>query len=210
MGGGEHSARGRLTKVRVGFASGKERSEAKDTVPFPFPSATMHEAPGHGEAAAVRAGLTRRQRPTREERGQGPTLPPGSTRARAGVHGGAGRRVREATWANASANGSARRCGRERQGSAFNSDKGRLGQESGRASMKAVAPANGLSQPGTKAGITSGGAEQQRVPPRLEGRGIHMGREAVVLTSVATGRSAGVGAEWWCSSSAGKKTRAAA
>jgi hypothetical protein len=55
-----------------------------------------------------------------------------------------------------------------------------------------------------------GAAEQQRVPPRLEGRGIHIGREAVVLTWVATGRSAGVGVEWWCGSSVGKKTRAAA
>jgi hypothetical protein len=37
-----------------------------------------------------------------------------------------------------------------------------------------------------------------------------MGREAAVLTSVATGHSAGVGVEWWRGSSAGKKTRAAA
>jgi hypothetical protein len=39
----------------------------------------------------------------------------------------------------------------------INSDKERLGQESERASTKAAAPANELSQPGTKAGITSGG-----------------------------------------------------
>jgi hypothetical protein len=93
MGGGEHGARSRLTKVRVGFAGGKAHSAAKDMVPLPFPSAIVHEAPGHGEATVS---LTRRQRPTRDERGQGPTLPPVSTRTRAGVHGGAGRQVREA------------------------------------------------------------------------------------------------------------------
>jgi hypothetical protein len=67
-----------------------------------------------------------------------------------------------------------------------------------------------LSQPGTKAGITSGSAERLLVPPRLEGRGIHMGREAVVLTLVATGRSAGVSEVWWCGSSAGRKTKVVA
>jgi hypothetical protein len=36
-----------------------------------------------------------------------------------------------------------------------------------------------------------GGAGQRRVPPRREGRGIHMRRETIVLTLVATGRSAG-------------------
>jgi hypothetical protein len=62
-----------------------------------------------------------------------------------------------------------------------------------RALTKATAPS---SQPGTKAGITgitSGGAEHRCVPPRLDGRGNHKRREAVVLTSVATGQSAGVG-----------------
>jgi hypothetical protein len=37
-----------------------------------------------------------------------------------------------------------------------------------------------------------------------------MSKEAVVLTLVATGRSAGVGAVWWCGSSTGRKTKAAA
>jgi hypothetical protein len=55
-------------------------------------------------------------------------------------------------------NGSARRRGRERHGTAINSDKERLGQEGERASTKAAAPANESSQPGTKVGITSGGA----------------------------------------------------
>jgi hypothetical protein len=39
------------------------------------------------------------------------------------------------------------------------------------------------------AGITSGGAAARRVPLRLEGRGIHKREAAVVLTSVAPGRS---------------------
>jgi hypothetical protein len=55
-------------------------------------------------------------------------------------------------------NGSARRRGHERHGTAINSDKERLGQEGERASTKAAAPANESSQPGTKVGITSGGA----------------------------------------------------
>jgi hypothetical protein len=35
-------------------------------------------------------------------------------------------------------------------------------------------------------------------PPWLEGRGIHRGEGKLVLTLVATGRSAGVGEEEWC------------
>jgi hypothetical protein len=151
--------------------------------------------------------------PTREDRGQGPTWTPGLTRARAGVHGGAGRRVREATRANtstnASTNGSVRRRGHEQQRTVFNQRRGKARPRERRALTKAATPANVLSQPGTKVGIISGGAEKRSVPPRLEGRGIHKGREAVVLISVATGRSAGVGVSWWCGSSAGKKTRAA-
>jgi hypothetical protein len=50
--------------------------------------------------------------------------------------------------ANVNMNGSARHRGHKEM----------LGQESERASTKAAAPANELSQPGTKAGITSGGA----------------------------------------------------
>jgi hypothetical protein len=73
-----------------------------------------------------------------------------------------GRRVRVTTCANTNANvranGSARYRRRERHGTAINSYKERLGQESEHASTKAAAPANELSQPGTKAGISSGGA----------------------------------------------------
>jgi hypothetical protein len=39
------------------------------------------------------------------------------------------------------------------------------------------------------AGITSGGVAARRVPLRLDGRGIHKREAAVVLTSVAPGRS---------------------
>jgi hypothetical protein len=48
------------------------------------------------------------------------------------------------------------------------------------------------------------------VPPRLDGRGNDKRGEVVVLTSVATGRSAGVGAEWWCGLPARRKKRKAA
>jgi hypothetical protein len=164
---------------------------------FPSLPAIEHGALGHGEAAAVQVRLHTAASRMREDRGQGPTWTPGLTRARGGVHGGAGRRVCEAmranTSANASANGSARRRGREQQRTAFNQRRGKARPRGRRALTKAAAPANVLSQPGTKAGIISGGTEKRRVPPRLEGRGIHKGREAVVLTSVATGRSAGVG-----------------
>jgi hypothetical protein len=44
---------------------------------FPSLSATVHEALGHGEAAAVRVGLDTAAGPTREDRGQGPTWSPG-------------------------------------------------------------------------------------------------------------------------------------
>jgi hypothetical protein len=49
------------------------------------------DLPGHGEASATRIVLNAAASPTREKRGdQDPVLPPGSTRARAGVHDGAG------------------------------------------------------------------------------------------------------------------------
>jgi hypothetical protein len=100
---------------------------------FPSLPATVHEVLGHGKAAAVRSGQSRRRRPTREGRAKAQPGPPGSTRARAGVHGDAGRRVGEATRANASTNatGSTRHRGREWQHTAANDDTGGLGQESG-------------------------------------------------------------------------------
>jgi hypothetical protein len=62
------------------------------------------------------------------------------------------------------------------------------------------------SQPGSMAGITSGGGVaaqcERRVPPWLEGRGVHRGQGKLILTLVATGRSAGVGEEGWRGSSA--------
>jgi hypothetical protein len=102
---------------------------------FPSLSVTVHEALSHGEAVAVWSGQTRRRRPTLEGRAKAQPGPPGSTRARAGVHGDAGRRVSEATHSNASANanaiGSARRRGREWQFTTNNDDTGSLGQERG-------------------------------------------------------------------------------
>jgi hypothetical protein len=96
--------------------------------PFPLLLETEHGALGHGEAAAVLAGLGTAASPTREDRGQGSTWTPGSTRARAGVHGGAGRRVCAPSHANASANGSARRRGREQHARRPNNGEGRLGR----------------------------------------------------------------------------------
>jgi hypothetical protein len=55
-----------------------------------------------------------------------------------------------------------------------------------------------------------GGAVWRHVPSRLEGRGVHKGRGVLVLTLVATSRSAGVGEVRWRDSSAGRKTKAAA
>jgi hypothetical protein len=115
--------------------------------------------------------------------------------------------------ANASANGLARRRGREWHGTAINSDKERQGQrerarvDKGSSTCKRVVPAW---HEGRHHQRRRGGTERLRVPPWLEGRGIHMSKEAVVLTLVVTGRSVGVSAVWWCGSSAGKKTKAAA
>jgi hypothetical protein len=56
-------------------------------------------------------------------------------------------------------------------------------------------------QPGTKAGITSGergsAVADGGVPPQLEGGGIHRGVAKHSLTLVATGHNAGVGEERW-------------
>jgi hypothetical protein len=68
------------------------------------------------------------------------------------------------------------------------------------------------SQPGLKAGITSGGGAvvryERRVPPRLEGRGVHRWQGKLVLTLVATGRSAGAGEEGRHGSSVRRKKTA--
>jgi hypothetical protein len=66
------------------------------------------------------------------------------------------------------------------------------------AATAAVAPTQEASQPGTKAGITSGGAAARAArcdheAPRLEGRVDHRGARELRLTLVATGRRAGGG-----------------
>jgi hypothetical protein len=78
--------------------------------------------------------------------------------------------------------------------------------------VKAAAPARKSSQPGSMAGITSGGGAaaqcERRVLPRLEGRASTEGRGKLFLTLVATGRSAGVGERGRRSSSARRKKTA--
>jgi hypothetical protein len=95
---------------------------------FPPLLETEHGALGHDEAAVVLAGLGTAASPTREDRGQGSTWTPGSTRASAGVHGGAGRRASEASRANASVNGSAWRRGREQQRTTSKQRRGKARQ----------------------------------------------------------------------------------
>jgi hypothetical protein len=131
---------------------------------FPSLFATVHEALGHDKAPAVRTGLTRRRRPTREERGQGSNLAPGiDTRAwwgarwrgASGLRGDARERKRErkrdrlgaASRTRVATHGGQRRHGKARP-------------RKWRALTKATAPS---SQPGTKAGITSGGAAARSI-----------------------------------------------
>jgi hypothetical protein len=109
--------------------AGRARGGQGQGAPFPPLLETEHGALGHGEAAAVLAGLGTAASPTREDRGQGSTWTPGSTRARAGVHGGVGRRACEASRANASANGSARRRGREQHRTASKQQRGKARQK---------------------------------------------------------------------------------
>jgi hypothetical protein len=108
--------------------AGRARGGQGQGSPFPPLLETEHGALGHGEAVAVLAGLGTAASPTREDRGQGSIWTPGSTRARAGVHGGAGRRVCAASHANASANSSARRRGRGQHARRPNDGEGRLGR----------------------------------------------------------------------------------
>jgi hypothetical protein len=115
-------------------------------------------------------------------------------------------------WSHARtrARSTARHRDHERHDAAYDGEKERLGQRASARRRRQRHLQTNLSQPGTKAGITSGGAERLHVPPRLEGRCIHKGREVVVLTLVATGRSPGVGEVRWHGSSAGRKTKVAA
>jgi hypothetical protein len=166
--------------------AGRARGGQGQGAPFPPLLETEYGALSHGEAAAVLAGLGTAASPTRKDRGQGSTWTPGSTRARAGVHGGTGRRACEASRANASANSSARRRRREQHAWRPNNGEGRLGRwralvGEGGSTCKKIA-----SQPGSMAGITNGGAAARsggrsasaRRPWRPQGGGIgcpHLG-----------------------------------
>jgi hypothetical protein len=77
-----------------------------------------------------------------------------------------------------------------------------------RASTKAATPANEFVPAWHEGRHHQRRRGALRVPPRLEGRGIHMGSETVVLTLLATGRSADVGEVRWRGSSAGRKAKA--
>jgi hypothetical protein len=76
-----------------------------------------------------------------------------------------------------------------------------------RKGKRAVLRAQEIPHPGSMADITSGGGAVRttRPTPRLEGRGVLGGQEKLVLTLVATGRSAGVSVEGRCGSSARRK-----
>jgi hypothetical protein len=144
MGGGEHSARGRLTSVRAGFSRWQGVfMAAKEMVPLPFSIAivcTRHPA----TARPRRCGCPKRggESYAREE-GPRSSLAPGvDVRACWGARWRKG--VEFAWWCartRTRAHGTARCRGRERHDSAFNGDKEWLGQ-SERASRKAAAPAN--------------------------------------------------------------------
>jgi hypothetical protein len=125
-----------------------------------------------------------------------------------------GRRTRVVTHANANASAKHSAASRSRAPQrGVRRREGKARPESERASTKVAAPANEFDpawHEGWHHQRRRGGAERQHVPPRLEGRGVHKGREVVVLTLVATGRSAGVGEVRWRGSSAGRKTKVAA
>jgi hypothetical protein len=140
MGGGELGIRGRLSSARAS-AAGENHARGGQRGGVPLRCDRERDLPSHGEAAEVRVVLNAAASPTQEERGikiqscprdrcvhvLGCTMAWGIGSARVN--------------ANVNTNGSARRRGRERQGTTINSDKVRLGQESERASTKAAAPA---------------------------------------------------------------------
>jgi hypothetical protein len=178
-----------------------------------LPCDRVREVPNHGEVVAARSTDTRRRGRAAQEKGtNGPASPPGW---RARVLGCTLARERCAcvdTRANANAPAWDRE--REQHSAVHDGEKDRLSHKGMHALTKAAAPASDLTQPGTMAGITSGGSAAARCGdtflPRLEGRGVHKGREVFVLTLVATGRSAGVGEVRWRGSLAGRKTKATA
>jgi hypothetical protein len=149
-----------------------------------------------------------------EKRTKGPALPLGWRARVLGCILARGRRTHVVTRANANASAKyseASRSRAARHGVRWREGKAR--PESERALTKAAAPTNEFDpawHEGRHHQRRRGGAERLHVPPRFEGRGVHKGREVVVLTLVATGRSAGVSEVRWRGSSAGRKTKVAA
>jgi hypothetical protein len=122
------------------------------------PCDRVRGVPDHGEAVAARSIDTRRRGPAQEKGTKGPASPPGWRARVLGCTLARERRARVVTRANAnaSANSTARRHERKRHGAERREEQAKL--ECERALTKAAAPANDSTQPGTMAGITSGGA----------------------------------------------------
>jgi hypothetical protein len=163
MGGGEHGVCGRHTCVLVRFGRWQGVYQVTKGVAFPPPPLrprARSSRPRRDRGSAVDRYPA--ARPGARERDQRSSLAPGLACARAGVHLGARAsgsrghtREREREHEQhgaASRTRAARRSARRREEQAK--------PECERALTKAAAPANDSTQPGTMAGITSGGAER--------------------------------------------------
>jgi hypothetical protein len=139
-----------------------------------------------------RGGVKRRRR----ARTKGPALSPDWHARERGCTLAQGRWTRAASRANPNVSGNTtQRRVQRRYGAVHYGDKEDYANERACVDVGSGTCKKSSSQPGTKAGITSGGAVARRrgasgVPPRLDGRGIHKREAAVVLTSVAPSRSA--------------------
>jgi hypothetical protein len=218
-GGGEQGSRGwARTKAVVGEHRwrGVHGTAAKTVLPSPAAACTRQTSTARAMAArrANRGNVPARSGARKRE---GPKARPCLLRVacvRAGVHDCAKAalllehaRERERTGVGTTTAG-------QSGGGATTPKRNKEGSADGvRALVKAAAPARKASQPGSMAGITNGGGAvvrcERRVPPRLEGRGVHRWQGKLVLTSVATGRSAGVGEERWRGLSVRRKKTAA-
>jgi hypothetical protein len=169
------SAVGSRKRVRVRLGQGVPEA-VKGAVPPPLRCYHERDLTGHGEAAAVRIVLNAAASPTREEKGG----PRSSLAPRIDTRACWGARWREASGPRGYAR--ERECEREReherlgaaprtQGDARPRERARVDEGSG--TCKRVIPAW---HEGRHHQRWHGGAERLRVLPRLEGRGIHMGR----------------------------------